>query len=75
MKTNLLPIVAFLATLLAFLLLPMTATAASIALSVTGMLSVFTADYGRVLEPVRVPAPVLPLRSPRAGLAECRAAA
>jgi len=75
MKTNLLPIVAFLATLVAFVVLPVSATAASIALSVTGMLSVFTADYGRSLEPLRVPAPVLPLRSPRAAIAECRAAA
>jgi len=75
MKTHLLPVIAFLASLFAFAFLPIGATAASIALSVTGMLSVFAADYGRVLEPVRVPAPVVPLHAPRARLAECEAAA
>jgi len=57
MNANIVPIVAFLTALIAFFILPVSATAASIALSVTGMLSVFTADYGRSLEPIRVESP------------------
>jgi len=75
MKTNALPIIAFLAAIAASVLLPVSAVAASIALSVTGTLSVLAADYGRTVGPVRDPAPVVPFRAPRARLAECRAAA
>jgi len=75
MKTNSLPVIAFLAAIAAFVLLPVSAVAASIALSVTGMIAVFAADYGRTVEPLRIPAPVVPFRAPRAGVAECCAAA
>jgi hypothetical protein len=53
----------------------MSAVAASIALSATGMISVLAADYGRTLEPARVPTPVVPFDAARRPSAECRAAA
>jgi hypothetical protein len=60
MKTNILPLIAFLAAIAAFAILPVSAVAASFAVTVTGILSILFSDYGRSLEPVRVPAPVLP---------------
>ena len=72
MKTQALPLIAFLAAIAAFVLLPISAVAASIALSVTGTISVLAADYGRTLEPLRPAAPVAPF--PVAD-DECRAAA
>jgi hypothetical protein len=65
MKTNLLPVIAFLAALAAFVLLPISTVAATVALSVTGMISVFAADYGRRAAPLRVPAPVVPMNLSR----------
>jgi hypothetical protein len=75
MKTNLLPVIALLAAIAAFALLPVSAAAASIAVSVTGLASLLTADYGRNLEPVRAPAPIVPFGMSRPSLADCRAAA
>ena len=75
MKTNALPVIAFLAAIAASVLLPVSAVAASIALSVTGMIAVLAADYGKTVEPLRAPATVVPFRASHAGLAECRAAA
>jgi hypothetical protein len=75
MKTTSLPIIAFLAAIAAFALLPMSAVAAGIALSVTGMISVFAADYGRNLQPVRITAQVVPLGEERNPSAELRTAA
>jgi len=72
MKTQALPLIAFLAAIAAFILLPISAVAATIALSVTGTISVVAADYGRTVEPLRPAAPVVPFR---AAEAECRAAA
>ena len=60
MKTNILPLVAFLAALGAILLVPVSAAAAAFAFTVTGVLSLLAADYGRTLEPVRVRANVIP---------------
>lgn len=54
MNTRILPVIAFLAALAAFVLLPVGAVAASTTLAVTGMLAIFLADYGRTIEPVRV---------------------
>jgi hypothetical protein len=70
MKTSTLPLKAFLAVLVAIIFLPVGATAAAIAFTATGMLSILAADYGRSLEPVRVPAEIVPFGAP-----PCRAAA
>ncbi len=75
MKTNVLPLIAFLAALAAFVLLPVSFVTASIALSVTGMISVIAADYGRSAKPLRVPARVISIDVPRLATAENRAAA
>jgi hypothetical protein len=75
MKTRILPIFAYLAIIAAFALLPVSAVAASVALSVTGMVSILAADYGRGMEPLRVPAPVVPFRPSRLASAEYRVAA
>ena len=64
MKNNSLPAVALLAAVLACVLLPVSAAAATIALSVTGILSVLAADYGRNMEPVRAKSHVIPLNEP-----------
>ena len=75
MKTNILPVIAFLAAIAAFVLLPVSVVAASIALSVTGMVSVVAADYGRPVEPTRVTAPVVPANLSRVAPTEYRIAA
>lgn len=64
MKNNSLPAVALLAAVLACVLLPVSAAAASIALSVTGILAVLAADYGRSMEPVRAKSHVIPFNEP-----------
>jgi hypothetical protein len=74
MKTSILPSIAFLAAMAAFVFLPVSAVAASIALSVVGILSILAADYGRDLEPVRAPAQVIAF-SARQPSAELQAAA
>jgi hypothetical protein len=69
-KSNSLLISAFLAAIAAIALLPVSATAAGLAITVTGILPVIFSDYGRNISPVRAPAPVVPFRSPgRASLA------
>jgi len=75
MKTNVLPIIAFLAAIAAFIFLPVGAVAASIALSVTGMISVIAADYGRPVGPLVAPAPVVRVNLSRPALNEYRVAA
>lgn len=70
MKTSTLPVTAFLATLVAIIVLPFGGAAAAIAFTATGLLSVFVADYGRNLKPVTVPAEILHFGAP-----ECKAAA
>ena len=64
MKTTILPITAFLGALAATLTFPVGATAAAFAFTATGLHAVFAADYGRTVEPVRVPAEVVPFDSP-----------
>ena len=63
-RTSSLPILAFLAVLSAIILLPVGAAASSIALTVTGVLAVLAADYGREMSPVCVRASVIPFESP-----------
>ena len=75
MKTPVLPAVIYTAAVAAFALVPASAVAASIVLSVTGTLSIFAADYGRRAEPLRAPAPVVAIPRPHPAQAECRAAA
>ena len=75
MKTPILPIFAYLAVIAAFALLPVSAVAASVALSVTGMASILAADYGRAAVSLRAPAPVVPFQPSRVAPAEHRAAA
>lgn len=75
MKTSTLPLKAFLAVLVAIIFLPVGATAAAIAFTATGLLSILTADYGRNLEPVRIPAEILPFGAPACkAAAQCEAA-
>ncbi|MFY9926199.1 MAG: hypothetical protein WCA95_17880 [Opitutaceae bacterium] len=64
MKNSILPIVAFLAALAAAILLPVGAVAAGGAVTLTGLFAVILGDYGRTLEPLAVPAPVVPFSSP-----------
>ena len=75
MKTHLLPTAAFLGFIAAPILLPVSAAAASIVLTVAGMLSIFVADYGRALEPVRAEAPAIPFPAPASARAALTAAA
>jgi hypothetical protein len=63
-RTSSLPILAFLAVLSAIILLPVGAAASSIALTVTGVLAVLSADYGREMSPLGVSASVVPFESP-----------
>lgn len=64
MKTNLLPIKAFLASLGAIALFPFTAAAAAAVFTVTGIFAVLAADYGRTIEPLRVSAEIVPFGAP-----------
>ena len=70
MKNSTLLFTAFLATLVAIIVLPIGAAPAAIAFTATGLLSVLVADYGRSIEPIRAPAQVVPFGSP-----DCRATA
>jgi hypothetical protein len=75
MKTNTLPLVAFLAAIAAYAFLPMSAVAAFVALSVTGMISILAVDYGRGAEPAGIPAPAVPCDRPSLALTGCKSAA
>jgi hypothetical protein len=74
MKHSTLLFTAFLATLVAIVVMPVSVAWAAIAFTATGLLSVLAADYGRTLEPVRCPAEILPFNDPRAKAALRRAA-
>lgn len=63
MKNNSLPILAFLAVLAAAIFLPIGENAASIALTVTGVIAMLSADYGREMRPIRVPANIVPFEA------------
>ncbi len=75
MKTKILPVIAFLTAIAAFALLPVSAAAASIAVSVTGLASLLAADYGRNIEPLDVRAPVVPFNLSHQAVDGCRTAA
>jgi hypothetical protein len=64
MKNSTLLFTAFLATFVAILVLPVSAAAAATAFTATGLIAVLTADYGRILAPVRVPAEIVPFGAP-----------
>jgi hypothetical protein len=64
MKTNTLPVIAFLAVIAAVILLPVGAVAAGIAVTVTGIFPVLVADYGRNIEPLRTESRVIPFNAP-----------
>jgi hypothetical protein len=64
MNSNSLLISAFLSAVAAVALLPVSATAAGLAITATGILTVLFSDYGRDMGPVRTPAPIVPFRSP-----------
>ena len=74
-NTNVLPAKVLLAALVAVIVLPVGAAAACAAVTATGMLSVFMADYGRTIEPVGVSAEVVPFDAPHCPAAEQRVAA
>jgi hypothetical protein len=62
-NTSTLATATFLAAIAAFALLPVNAAAAGIAVSVTGILAMLAADYGRSPRPLKVPAFAAPVRS------------
>jgi hypothetical protein len=64
MKPVILPVVAVLAVIAAFVFLAVNAVAATIAFSVAGVVSVAVADYSRKLQPVRVRSRVVPFSAP-----------
>ena len=64
-----------LAMIAAFLAAPVSVKAAAVAFTVTGILAVVTADYGRDLKPVRAKAALVPFEGEGCGRAEsCEAA-
>lgn len=69
MKNTSLPVIAFLAALAAFVVLPLSATAACIAFTVIGTLSMLAGDYGRNLEPIQARAAVVPFTASGASAA------
>jgi hypothetical protein len=75
MKNSSLPILAFLAAVAASIILPLSATASGIALTVTGVIAMLAADYGRQLSPLQLPSNVIPFESSRAGQAAVKVAA
>jgi hypothetical protein len=65
MNTNstTLPISAFLATLAAIALLPVSAAEAGLTLTATGILALLCGDYGRSIDKVTTASPVVPFSS------------
>jgi hypothetical protein len=60
MKTTTLPIKAFLAAIAAIAFLPVGPGAAAIAFTVTGLLAIVLADYGREVQPLEASSNVVP---------------
>jgi hypothetical protein len=60
MKTTSLPIKAFLAAIAAIAFIPVGPGAAAIAFTVTGLLAILLADYGREVQPLAVSSNVDP---------------
>jgi hypothetical protein len=63
MKSNILTISTFLAATAAIALTPVSATAASMAFTAAGLLSVFLSDYGTSIKPFRASATIVPFQS------------
>jgi hypothetical protein len=63
MNNNSLPLLAFVAVLAAAIFLPVGANAASIALTLTGVLAMLSADYGREMRPLAVRASIVPFEA------------
>jgi uncharacterized protein (DUF697 family) len=70
-----LPIATFTAAIAAFALLPVSAVAAVAAITVTGVLTILAADYGRSERPLRAAGELVPLSLTRAQPVEYRNAA
>jgi hypothetical protein len=68
MKTNILPLIAFLAAIAAVALVPVSAAAACGAFTVTGLLATLVADYGRNRGTRPTMAPVLAFMPARAAV-------
>jgi hypothetical protein len=60
MKTSSLPIKAFLAAIAAIAFIPVGPGAAAIAFTVTGLLAILLADYGREMQPLAGASNVVP---------------
>ena len=75
MKSNLITDLSVLAMIAAFLVVPVDAKAAAVAFTVTGILAVVMADYGRDLKPVRVRGRQVPFEGTGSGRAELDEAA
>jgi hypothetical protein len=75
MKSNIFPVSTLLAAVVASVILPVSAPAAVLAFTVTGLLSVFVADYGRTIKPLSLPGEIIPLDSRGPTLAELSKAA
>lgn len=67
MKTNILPIVAFLAALAAVAAALVSAAAAATAFTAAGLLAAMVADYGRRCAPHKPKAPVIAFAPPARG--------
>jgi hypothetical protein len=59
MKTNSILALSFLAVLTATIILPVSAAAACISLTITGVLAILASDYSRELRPVQAGAEVI----------------
>jgi hypothetical protein len=75
MKNSSLPILAFLAAIAATIFLPLSATASGLALTVTGVIAMLAADYGRELAPLQLPSNVVPFEAARHGRSAAEEAA
>jgi hypothetical protein len=74
-KATLLHNIALMSLAATLLLLPFDATAAAMALAFIGLLAIAFADYGRNIEPLRVPAEVVKMGDSDGSAADLRAAA
>jgi hypothetical protein len=61
MNTNSLPVLSFLAVLTASIFLPVSAGAACIALTISGVAALLVSDYGREQAPIQFAANVIPV--------------
>lgn len=74
-RTTLIQNAALLGLTASLLALPLGVAAAGITFALTGVLAVIIADYGRNIEPLRVPAQVVPIGEPGRPTSDYREAA